>query len=84
MCELVAKDIEVLKEHNLDYQIVLMDSNEKDLVQEQYKVVSEYFGMPEKDILKCHLSAEQVAHLGPGSFGLTTIVSLKELEKKIK
>lgn len=82
MCESIEKTVNTIKEKGMNFKFVILESTNKALSLETENIVLDYFKITKEKILKIGLSPEQSAHMGPGSFGVTLIVSFKELKKK--
>jgi hypothetical protein len=80
MCDYLAEDIKPLIEQGVKFKYMTLISEDKELSSKTTKFVSEYFNVPESEIIETVLSPDQTAHLGPTSFGVTISVDFKEIK----
>lgn len=81
MCEMLEPLIKMANDDKLPFKYVVLDSDEKELTESTKDSLKRNFHIKDKDILITQLSPEQTAHMGPGSFGMTILISLKDLRK---
>ncbi len=72
---------EDVKSKLLEYTIMIMDSSVKEFTTDMEELVHQEFNVPKEEISKQAVSPEQIAHMGPGSFGMGLFIKLKELQK---
>ena len=82
MCDMMKDKVDKLKEMNIPFTLLSLESENKISNDILVKSVEDYFDIPKKDIISIELSTEQTAHLGPGAFGLSLFVPIKGLVKK--
>lgn len=79
--DMMIESTKELVENNIPFKYVVLESSDEELTKQTIESVSEEFNVKIEDIVVTQLSAEQTAHMGPGSFGITTHVKLKDLNK---
>ncbi|BDU67644.1 MAG: fatty acid-binding protein DegV [Candidatus Tyloplasma litorale] len=84
MGDLVLEVINKIKKENLKFKIVVVKSSIEELTNKAADFIKNKLNISNEDIVKLELSSEQASHLGPGSFGFGTFVTLEELIKKGK
>ncbi len=71
--------IENVKKLGMKFEIISIKSNIEQINTDFDKLISESYGVNQTDIIKDPISNEQIAHMGPGSFGMGIYVKLSEL-----
>lgn len=69
--------IEELRIPNEFIKYIMIDTGNKLLKKQSIEILCTELGVKEEDVIFTNLTTEQVAHMGPDSFGLAIYVSLK-------
>ncbi len=76
--DLVQKQINAFKEKGIeDIQFAVLDGFNQEKLDFTFKSLLEHFNLKEEEVVTLTIGAEQSAHLGPDSFGVTVIPKWK-------
>lgn len=82
MMEGISNDLKKLNSLPKDlYKIIALKTNNNELLNELLKTIEIELAIPREEIIIDQLSSEQIAHMGPNSFGIGIYVSLKNIIK---
>lgn len=82
MTEGIKNDLEKLKSLPKDlYKIIALKTNNDEMLSELLKTIEIELAIPREEVIIDQLSSEQIAHMGPNSFGIGIYVSLKDIVK---
>ncbi len=82
MCEGMKKDITNLKSLPKElFKIIALKTNDDELLNDMLTTIEEEMAIPREEVIVDQLSTEQIAHMGPNSYGMGLYVSLENIVK---
>lgn len=82
MCQGISDDLNKLKSLPKSlYKIIALKTNDDELLDSLLTTIEEELAIPREEVIIDQLSNEQIAHMGPNSYGLGIYVSLENIKK---
>lgn len=81
MTDGIRNDIQKLNLSKDIYKIIALKTNNNELLEQLKQTIEVELAIPREELVIDQLSPEQIAHMGPNSFGLGVYVSLKNIIK---